>query len=110
VVKPAADGSLLLKASAAAIYGTTLVYEKRYSNLGYWSSADDHAVWTLEVPKAGRYAVWLEWACPNGNSGTGYVMLVAGERAWRTWCHHGSWDIYKEAKAGELSLPADARG
>lgn len=106
VVSAAADGSLLLKATSAEIYGSTLVFEKQYGNLGYWSSVDDHAVWTIDVPKAGRYAMLLEWACPNGMAGNMYQVLVGGERLTGKVASTGSWNIYKEEKIGELNLAA----
>ena len=43
------DGRLLLPATTAAIYGANIVFEEKYKNLGYWSSADDHAVWKLRL-------------------------------------------------------------
>src|SRR5262249_41382125 len=54
VVRPAADGVLLLTPAACEIYGPTLVLEKKYGNLGYWASEGDHAIWQAEVAKAGR--------------------------------------------------------
>ena len=65
IIRAAADGSLTLPATAAEVYGPSLVFEEPYKNLGYWSSPDDRAVWAVEVPAAGRYEVWLDWACPR---------------------------------------------
>jgi putative heme-binding domain-containing protein len=105
-VKPATDGSLLLKASAAEIFGATLVLEQEYGNLGYWSSDDDHATWSVETPQTARYEVWLDWACPDQSAGKPFIIrggladltgLVAGT---------GGWDRYRQAKVGELVLAA----
>jgi len=65
VIRPAADGSLRLLASNCEVYGKTLLFEQQYKNLGYWSSADDHAVWTVDVPRAGKYSVHLERRFPR---------------------------------------------
>ena len=106
VVRPAADGSLQLLATGAAIFGPTLVLEKQYRNLGYWSSADDRAVWTLEVPKAGRYAVWLEWACDGGAAGNTFVLQADEDRLRGKVASTGSWDTYRKARVGVLRLQA----
>ena len=42
---------------------TEKTLESKYANLGYWSGDEDHADWTVEVKKAGKYTVWLDWAC-----------------------------------------------
>ena len=106
VVKAGADGALELTAGNAAIYGPTLVLEKQYGNLGYWSSADDRAVWTVEVPKAGRYEVWLDYACDNGTAGNAFVIESGRERLTGKVAGTGSWDKYKQAQVGTLALEA----
>jgi putative heme-binding domain-containing protein len=106
VVRAEADGSLRLRASACEIYGSTLVLEKQYGNLGYWSSQDDHAAWALEVPKAGKYAVWFEWACDDGTAGNGYVLRAGDTVLTGKVAGTGSWDAYKQMRVGEVALAA----
>ena len=57
VVKPSADGSITLTPFTAEIYGPMIVIEEQHKNLGWWSSADDTVSWTINAPRAGRYAV-----------------------------------------------------
>lgn len=103
-IEAAKDGSFTLPATAAEIYGPTLVFEPQYRNLGWWTSTDDRAVWTLSVPAAGRYEVWLDWACPTGDAGAAFtVATVAGSITARVE-PTGTWDVYKQAKIGELTL------
>ena len=63
VVQADASGTLTLTPFEAEIYGSTIVLEEQYGNLGWWSSADDIVVWTINVPKAGMYSVDWTWAC-----------------------------------------------
>jgi hypothetical protein len=77
-VAPAADGSLALLATNCRIYGKTLVLEDKFTNLGYWSSQDDRAEWTIEISKAGLYAVEMEYACADSSSGDRFVLEVQG--------------------------------
>ncbi|MBO0699959.1 MAG: c-type cytochrome, partial [Zavarzinella sp.] len=105
-IKPGADGSLRLPASAAEVYGPTLTFEQRYENLGFWGSADDRAVWTVAVPKAGRYEVWLEWACPRGEAGKAVVIEAGSASTTARIEATRNWEDYKQAKVGDLKLEA----
>ena len=104
VIRPDADGSLSLPANAASIYGESLVLEKEYGNLGYWSSQDDHAVWSIDVPKAGTFAVWFDWSCANDSAGNSFMLETGLERLTGTVAGTGSWDSYRQAKVGEIVL------
>ncbi|MBI1311426.1 c-type cytochrome [bacterium] len=104
VVAAGDDGSLLLPADAAEIYGPSLILEQKYGNLGWWSSIDDYAVWTIETKSSGFYRVELEYACHDSTSGspirfsTGTRLLTA--RVPGT----GTWDNYRTWSAGEIDL------
>ncbi|HZV07176.1 MAG TPA: PVC-type heme-binding CxxCH protein [Gemmataceae bacterium] len=104
LVRSSADGSLLLPASNCEIYGPTVVLEKQYGNLGYWSSADDHAVWTVEVARPGRYAVWLDWACAPDVAGKRFLLQAGVNQMTGRVDSTGSWDTYRQAKVGEIVL------
>jgi putative membrane-bound dehydrogenase-like protein len=106
VVHAAADGSLLLTAKNCEIYGTSLLFEDQYKNLGYWCNEDDHAVWTVEVPKAGRYTVTLDWACVDSSAGNFFQLLAGEHRLTGKIAGTGTWDIYRQTKVGEIELAA----
>jgi len=108
-VKPAADGSLLLSAATAEIYGTSLVLEKQHGNLGYWNSDDDQAVWSVEVKKTGKYAVWLDWALADNSAGKTYVLQAGTNELRNKATGTGGWDHYKQAQVGEIVLSAGAQ-
>lgn len=102
--KAAADGSLKLAATSCKIYGPTLVFEQQYQNLGYFSSAEDHAIWTLEAP-AGQYRVILDYACDNGNAGNSFSLSAGGQSLGGKIEGTGTWDNYKTKEIGSLKLP-----
>jgi putative heme-binding domain-containing protein len=106
VVKAGGDGSFKLTASHAAIYGKTLIFEDKFQNLGYWSSGDDQAVWTVDVPKAGRFEVWIDYACDPGAAGN--LLALTAANAMLTWKvgSTASWELYRRTKIGALSLAA----
>jgi putative membrane-bound dehydrogenase-like protein len=99
-----ADGTVTLPASAAEIYGPSLIFEEKYGNLGYWLSADDYARWTFEVPKSGHWTVEFDFACDDSNAGslikfsTGNRMLTARVPG------SGTWDNYQTWQAGTIDL------
>jgi putative membrane-bound dehydrogenase-like protein len=107
VVKPEAlRGEFWLLASQCEIYGSTLVYEPQFRNLGYWQSADDHAAWTLAVEKPGRFAVSLDFACDDGAAGQSLALDVAGRRLVAKVPGTGNWDTYRQLQIGTVELPS----
>lgn len=106
VVAPADDGELRLPAAAAAIYGSSIVFEEKYKNLGYWSSADDHAVWKLRLTQPARYRVALDYACHNDAAGNSLVLEINGKRLTCKVAGTGTWDEYRAQKIGDIDLPA----
>jgi putative membrane-bound dehydrogenase-like protein len=105
VVRPVA-GKLALLATTAEIYGSAIVFEEPFRNLGYWHGADDHADWTVQLDREGKYDVWLDWACDNGSAGNPYI-LEGGRPALRgKVAGTGSWDRYRQQKIGTITLPA----
>jgi putative heme-binding domain-containing protein len=106
LVRAADDGSLLLTARNGEIYGSTLVFEPQYGNLGWWTSADDHAVWTVDIPRAGDYAVWFDWACDPSVAGNRFVLEAGAASFGGAVAGTGNWDTYRREKLGDLSLKA----
>jgi putative membrane-bound dehydrogenase-like protein len=103
-VKPAPDGTILLRAETAEIFGQTLTFEPQHGNLGYWSARDDRAAWTFDVARAGRYSVWLDWACDDRTAGNPLVLAAGKERLETRVAGTGSWDTYQKSLIGEISL------
>ena len=106
LVKAAEDGSLKLTPATCEIFGSTIVLEKKYGNLGFWSSADDHVVWDIDVRKAGRYSVEIEYACQNEAAGDRWQLRSADGSLEGTVTGTGTWDDYKTSRAGEIQLSA----
>ena len=100
------DGSIRCLAIHARVYGPSLVFEEKYRNLGFWGSAKDHAVWSLNVPKAGRYRVTLDYACANETQGNRFVLAAAGQTLRGVAGGTGTWDDYRSLQLGQLELPA----
>jgi putative membrane-bound dehydrogenase-like protein len=108
-LKPSPDGKVRLTAASAEIFGNSLVFEPKYGNLGYWSSDDDHARWTIDAPKAGTYDVWLDYACPDAIAGNLYLLETDTDRLSGRIEGTGSWDTYRRVKLGTIQLPAGSQ-
>lgn len=99
-------GDYFLTPQLAEIYGQTLKFENKYKNLGYWQSENDRAVWTMDVPKSGKYDVYLEYACPPGVAGNQMQLEVVGQRLIWSVAATGSWDVYQSRKIGTINVPS----
>jgi putative heme-binding domain-containing protein len=106
LVRAEKDGSLSLLATNAEIHGPTLVYEAPYRNLGFWSKPADRAVWEIEVPKGGKYTVWMDWACPPASAGNTYRIEAGSATLRGKVASTGAWETYRQTKVGELTLEA----
>ncbi|MBI3839830.1 MAG: c-type cytochrome [Planctomycetia bacterium] len=104
LVKPTTDGTLQLYATNCEIYGPTLVMQQLYKNLGKWQSENDRAVWSVEVPKSGKYAMLLNYACLDNSAGNSW-LLEAGEKTLSgKVAPTGSLDRYQEIRTGDIEL------
>ncbi len=108
-IAPANDGTLLLEARTAEVYGQGLVFEAPFQNLGYWHGPLDRAEWVVEVPESGDYDVRIEWACAPDAAGNPWVLEVAGQRLEGIVPSTGGWDRYETAQLGTLHFETGER-
>jgi putative membrane-bound dehydrogenase-like protein len=105
IVRPEAlRGYLFCLGSNAEIYGDSLRLEETNGNLGWWTAQNDHAVWTIEVPREMVYAVVFDAACDEASAGNQWILECAGQRISGTVASTGDWNTYKRGKVGELRL------
>ncbi len=106
LVAPDKSGVLSLTPTNCEIYGGSLTLEEKYRNLGLWTSVDDHALWNIEIPRAQKYAVWLEWACDDHSAGNSFTLQTAAQSLTTLVASTGSWDAYKKTRIGNIELAA----
>ncbi len=106
VVATDAEGKFTLMPFEAEIYGPTIVIEEMHKNLGWWSSADDIVVWTINVPKPGKYGVSWTYACDPTAAGNRVVVDAAGKSLTHRVEKTNGWDDYRVQQIGKLELPA----
>ncbi len=110
---PNADGSFALAASDAEITGAHLKFEESHhksANLGKWTDKADFASWTLAGVAAGKYAVSLDYSCPENTAGTPLTLSAepaSGEPlAFAVKATGKDWNTYKTVDIGVVTLPA----
>ncbi len=106
VVKPGFDGTILLHAADAEIRGDRLIFESNRGDLGYWMAANDRAAWKIEVPRPGKYSVWLDWACASDSAGNLLEIDLGKQRILFRVPATGTWDHYSRSVIGSLEAPA----
>jgi hypothetical protein len=97
-----ADDAIALPADAARLQGSIQLYGGPV--LAGWFS-DGAAEWTVNVPKAGRYAVELTYALAANNGGE-YSIQAGSEKVSCRTQPTGGWDDYRTANPATLSLAA----
>jgi putative membrane-bound dehydrogenase-like protein len=103
-VRAGEDGSLALPASKASIYGGNIAFELKHRNIGFWDGPDDYVSWAIEVPRAGAYAVELEWACRDNASGNTFRIAAGGAELSGVVPGTGMWDDYETRGFGRIQL------
>ncbi|MEX0937369.1 MAG: PVC-type heme-binding CxxCH protein [Pirellulales bacterium] len=103
-IEPDESGVLTLPASDARVYGSTVIFEPQYENLGYWSSADDRAAWSIQVTAPASYRVVLDFACHGSAAGNAFVLEAADHQLTGVVESTGTWDDYREQTIGRLQL------
>ena len=58
----------------AEIFGGDITFETPFQNIGCWHDAQDHAAWTVQLDKEGRFDVYLDYACDNPSAGNRFVL------------------------------------
>ena len=102
-VKAAADGSIILTATAGRGMGPKIKLMPEWKAFGSWTDADQ-AEWLVEVPKAGVYDVFMEWSAGDDSAGNPYAFNVSKQEISGTVEKSGSLETYKKARIGQITL------
>ncbi len=104
-VQPSSDGTIELAATNCRIYGDQIRFEPQYKNIGFWGHPGDHVEWTLTIDRAGKYEVWLDYACPNDSAGNEFAFSYGDQTLAGQIKGTGTWNQYRQLKLGTIELP-----
>lgn len=100
------DGSVRLRAFAAALYGESVVLEARYGNIGFWNLANDRAVWTFRIDRPTTFALALDYSNANLLKGNVFQIDVGGRTFRSEPISTGAWSKFQSFPVGDLTLSA----
>ncbi|MEM7383579.1 MAG: PVC-type heme-binding CxxCH protein [Verrucomicrobiota bacterium] len=99
------DGPTEIKVTAASIHGPSLVFERRYLNLGDWCHVQDQAVWELSCTRPGRYQVTFDFACDRNHGGNRFALTIGSQRLEGEIPGTGNWNAYERREFGQIEVP-----
>ena len=70
--------------------------------LGYWQTLEDRVQWDVQVPVAGAYEIWLEYA--HQGDGGRFQVAVGGKTLEGGISHTGNWSTYRKQLVGTVLL------
>jgi len=107
-VKPAqlSGGRIVLHASKAQVQGKKLQYEplEEKNTLGFWVDAEDHASWSFDVTRPGRYEVHVWQGCGKDSGGSEVEISAGDQRTRFTVEDTGHFQNFKERTVGTLAF------
>ncbi|HLE37916.1 MAG TPA: hypothetical protein VI699_12320, partial [Candidatus Acidoferrales bacterium] len=101
------DGSLRLLARKSEIHGRTIRFDPVLDLLAWYRDrAEDYVAWSVDVPEAGSYEVWIEWAQVDEYAGNPFAVEVEGgaSRVTGTLPSTGGWQRYRKESFGTLEI------
>jgi hypothetical protein len=82
------------------------VLEPQYRNLAFWGSPLDYAAWEIELPRAGKFSLTLDYACDAASAGNHFVIACGDQQVTGEVSSTGGWDQYRSKSIGTWQLPA----
>lgn len=100
------NGSAVLSASTAHVYGGQIVFETEFGNLGYWHGEQDRAVWHVRVSAPAAFDVYLDYSCADNTAGNAFAVDGGEPTLTGKVAGTGGFDRYRAVKIGTVKLPA----
>ena len=103
LIKQGNDGTYHLTAADAQAIGPKIKYMPEWKAFG-WFTTEDRAEWNVEVEKAAKYDVYLEWAVSDSEAGKSVVFEAGNKKIKGKVSKTGSWFTYRTQKLGTIHL------
>ena len=105
LIKENSDGSYYLLAQSAEAIGPNIKYMPEWKAFG-WFNTDDRAEWDLQIDKAGKYDVYIEWSVSDSEAGKSFLFDTGSKKIKGKFSKTGSWFTYRMEKVGTVYLKA----
>ena len=103
LVRMGNEPTLHLTAADAEAVGPNIKYMPEWKAFG-WFSTEARAEWNVEVAKAGKYDIYLEWAVSDKEAGKSVVFEAGNKKVKAKIGKTGSWFTYETQKIGTIQL------
>lgn len=104
-VSGSAEGEFHLTAAHAKAIGPNIKFMPEWKAFGWFTTADQ-AEWIVDIDKARKYEVYLEYSVSDGESGKSFVFQSGRKKLKGKILETGSWFTYKKKKIGSINLAA----
>lgn len=103
------DGSVVLKAIDAAIFGSSPRYEQTgvKDQIGFWDNPKDSVGWTFKVKRSGWFDVQITYSSAAGAGGSAFDVSIGEHKMTGRTEETGSWDTYATGSLGRVKLTRD---
>ncbi len=111
VVRPTAEGAIVLPASRVEIHGDQVRYEPQphKNTVGYWTKAGDWVSWDFVVEKPGKYEVEILQGCGPGSGRSQVAFEAAGQTLEITIVETRGFQDFLPRKIGAFSFEQPGR-
>lgn len=99
------DGAFHLTAALAQAIGPEIKYMPEWKAFG-WFTTEDRAEWNVNVDKAGKYEVFLNWSVSDSEAGKSFLFESGTRKIKGKIAKTGSWFTYAKKKIGVINLSA----
>jgi hypothetical protein len=105
LIKQENDGTYHLAAANAQAIGPEIKYMPEWKAFGWFTTADK-TEWNVDVNKAAKYDVYLEWAVSDNEAGKSFAFEAGNKKIKGKIGKTGSWFTYRTEKIGTMHLNA----
>jgi hypothetical protein len=103
LIKEENNGTYHLNAADAEAIGPDIKYMPEWKAFGWFTTADK-SEWNVDVQKAGKYDVYLEWAVSDSEAGKSFAFVAGNKKIKGRIGKTGSWFTYRTEKIGTMHL------
>ena len=97
------NGKIALEAINGRGIGPKIEYMPEWRAFG-WFTGEDRVEWDVEVERAGKYNVEMEWSVSDQDAGNEFVIESGTRQLKGKVGKTGSWETFKSLHVGEIEL------
>lgn len=103
LIQKSEGGAYYLSSWLAGTEGSTIKYMPEWKAFG-WFNTTDQAIWKVNIAKAGKYDVYMEWSVADAAAGKSFELTAGKKKIKGRVDKSGSWFTFATKKIGSLRL------